>query len=102
MIFNMNFDGFGDIEEYLLEVKVGNQIQRQIMQGMAEMVQMQFLQLMQEAAQSNQPVKVSISRDEEVWVPSKKILKKVPSRIDFLNKAYMSAYPKECKEEQYE
>lgn len=102
MIFNMNFDGFGDIEEYLLEVKVGNQIQRQIMQGMAEMVQMQFLQLMQEAAQSNQPVKVSISRDEEVWVPSKKILKKVPSRIDFLNKAYMIAYPEECKEEQYE
>lgn len=97
MIFNMNFDGFGDIEEYLLEVKVGNQIQRQIMQGMAEMVQMQFLQLMQEAAQSNQPVKVSISRDEEVWVPSKKILKNVPSRIDFLNKAYMSAYPEECK-----
>ena len=99
MIFNMNFDGFGDIEEYLLEVKIGNQIQRQIMQGMAEMVQMQFLQLMQEAAQSNQPVKVSISRDEEVWVPSKKILKKVPYRIDFLNKSYMNAYPEECKEE---
>lgn len=94
----INF-GFEDIETYIIEIKIGNQIQRQSLQGNSEMVQLQFIQLLEQASHSDQPVRVRFSKEEEIWVQSQQKLKNNINYIQFANKKYMGAFPDEFKEE---
>lgn len=98
MFINFGFEDFGEQEIYTIEVKMGNQMQRQRLQGAGEMVALQFIQLLEQAGKSNQPVRLKISKDEEVWNQFRKELKNVEAYIQFANKKYMEAFPEEFKE----
>lgn len=65
MIFNFGFDN--EMEECIIEIKIGNQIQRQRIQGMVEMIQMQFVQMLQEVGHSDQPIRVKLIKEDIIW-----------------------------------
>ncbi len=98
MFINFGFEDFGEQEIYTIEVKMGNQIQRQRLQGAGEMVALQFIQLLEQAGKSNQPVRLKISKEEEIWNQFKQELKNIENYIQFANKKYMEAFPEEFKE----
>lgn len=98
MVFNFGFDNI-PIEEYLLEIKIGNNIQSQILKGIPEMVQLQFMNLLQEAKNSENPIKIKICKEETVWINTKKENKVLNNFIQFANKKYIDAFPDEFKEE---
>lgn len=97
MFINFGFEDF-NIETYIIEIKIGNQIQKQAMQGDSNMVQLQFIQLLKQAGNSNQPIKLSISKMESIWCQIDNKIKEIENKIVFLNKIYMSAYPEEVME----
>lgn len=98
MFINFGFEDFGEQEIYTIEIKMGNQMQRQRLQGDSQMVMLQFMQLLEQTSKSNQPVRLKISKDEEVWNQFRKELKNVEAYIQFANKKYMEAFPEEFKE----
>mgnify|MGYP004557858721 CR=1 FL=1 len=98
MFINFGFEDFGKQEVYTIEVKMGNQMQRQRLQGAGEMVALQFIQLLEQARKSNQPVRLKISKEEEIWNQFKQELKNIENYIQFANKKYMEAFPEEFKE----
>lgn len=98
MFINFGFEDFGEQEIYTIEVKMGNQMQRQRLQGAGEMVALQFIQLLEQVGKSNQPVRLKISKEEEIWNQFKQELKNIENYIQFANKKYMEAFPEEFKE----
>lgn len=96
MIFNFGFDN--EIEECIIEIKIGNQIQRQRIQGLVEMIQMQFAQMLQEVMRSDQPIRIKLIKEENVWNQYKQQFKKLENSIQFANKKYMQIFPDEFKE----
>jgi hypothetical protein len=82
-IFN---DGFGDLDTYTLEITQGNQVQRQQMQMPAEIVKIQFLQIMEQAAHAGSPIKVKISKVAEEYCEQEKRMIRIPKSIEFANK----------------
>ena len=98
MFINFGFEDFGEPEIFTIEVKMGNQVQRQILQGDSQMVMLQFMQLLEQTAKSNQPVRLKISKDEEIWSQFRKQIKTIENFIQFANKKYMEAFPEEFKE----
>lgn len=98
MFINFGFEDFGEQEIYTIEVKMGNQMQRQRLQGAGEMVALQFIQLLEQAGKSNQPVRLKISKEEEIWNQFRQELKNIENYIQFANKKYMEAFPEEFKE----
>lgn len=98
MFINFGFEDFGEPEVYTIEVKMDNQTQRQKLQGASQMVMLQFLQLLEQTAKSNQPVRLKISKEEEIWNQFRNEIKKIENFIQFANKEYMEAFPEEFKE----
>lgn len=98
MFINFGFEDFDEQEIYTIEIKMGNQMQRQRLQGDSQMVMLQFVQLLEQTAKSNQPVRLKISKDEEIWSQFRKQIKTIENFIQFANKKYMEAFPEEFKE----
>ena len=98
MFINFGFEDFGEQEIYTIEIKMGNQMQRQRLQGAGEMVALQFIQLLEQAGKSNQPVRLKISKEEEIWNQFRQELKNIENYIQFANKKYMEAFPEEFEE----
>lgn len=98
MFINFGFEDFGEQEIYTIEVKMGNQMQRQRLQGVGEMVALQFIQLLEQAGKSNQPVRLKISKEKEIWNQFRQELKNIENYIQFANKKYMENFPEEFKE----
>lgn len=98
MFINFGFEDFGEPEIFTIEVKMGNQVQRQRLQGDSQMVMLQFMQLLEQTAKSNQPVRLKISKEEEIWNQFRKQIKTIENFIQFANKKYMEAFPEEFKE----
>ena len=98
MFINFGFEDFGEPETFTIEVKMGNQVQRQRLQGDSQMVMLQFVQLLEQTAKSNQPVRLKISKEEEIWNQFRKQIKTIENYIQFANKKYMEAFPEEFKE----
>ena len=96
MIFNFGFDN--EIEECIIEIKIGNQVQRQRIQGLIEMIQMQFAQMLQEAGHSDQPIRIKLIKEENIWNQYRQQFKKLENSIQFANKKYMQIFPDEFKE----
>ena len=96
MFINFGFED--NLEIYTLEIKMGNNIQRQQIQGTPDMVQLQFMQLIQEVAHTNQPIKIKISKQEEIWNQYSQSRKVLENYIQFANKTYMDNFPNEFKE----
>lgn len=98
MFINFGFEDFGEPEIFTIEVKMGNQVQRQRLQGDSQMVMLQFVQLLEQTGKSNQPVRLKISKDEEIWSQFRNEIKTIENFIQFANKKYMEAFPEEFKE----
>ena len=96
MIFNFGFDN--EIEECIIEIKIGNQVQRQRIQGLVEMIQMQFIQMLQEVGHSDQPIRIKLIKEESIWNQYNQQFKKLENSIQFANKKYMQIFPDEFKE----
>ena len=96
MIFNFGFDN--EIEECIIEIKIGNQVQRQRVQGLVEMIQMQFAQMLQEVGHSDQPIRIKLIKEESIWNQYSQQFKKLENSIQFANKKYMQIFPDEFKE----
>lgn len=100
MFFDFGFNPFQqeEMDTYILEIKIGNQIQRQTMMGSTDMIQLQFLQLMQETGHSNQPYKIKLIRKDRIWDNYNNREKVLDNYLQFANKKYMEAFPDEFKE----
>ena len=96
MIFNFGFDN--EIEECIIEIKIGNQVQRQRIQGLVEMIQMQFAQMLQEVGHSDQPIRIKLIKEESIWNQYRQQFKKLENSIQFANKKYMQIFSDEFKE----
>lgn len=94
----INFGFEDNLENYILEIKLGNNIQKQQLQGTPDMVQLQFMQLIQEVAHTNQPIRIKISKQEEIWNQYSQNRKILENYIQFANKTYMDNFPNEFKE----
>ena len=98
MFINFGFEDFDEQEIYTIEIKMGNQMQRQRLQGDSQMVMLQFVQLLEQTAKSNQPVRLKISKEEKIWSQFRQELKNIENYIQFANKKYMEIFPEEFKE----
>lgn len=95
MFINFGFED--NLEIYILEIKMGNNIQRQQLQGTPDMVQLQFMQLMQEVGNTNQPIRLRIIKQEEIWNQYSQSRKILENYIQFANKSYMNSFASEFK-----
>lgn len=97
MIFDFGFEEV-QLDKYKIEIKNGNNIQSQVITAPLDIVKLQFIQLLNEVARSNNPIKLKISKEEEIWDNYNKNSKKLTNYIQFSNKKYMETYPDEFKE----
>ena len=84
MFINFGFED--NLEIYILEIKMGNNIQRQQLQGTSDMVQLQFMQLVREVGNTNQPIRLRIIKQEEIWNQYSQNRKILENYIQFANK----------------
>lgn len=95
MFINFGFED--NLEIYILEIKMGNNIQRQQLQGTSDMVQLQFMQLVREVGNTNQPIRLRIIKQEEIWNQYPQSRKILENYIQFANKSYMNSFASEFK-----
>ena len=95
MFINFGFED--NLEIYILEIKMGNNIQRQQLQGTSDMVQLQFMQLVREVGNTNQPIRLRIIKQEEIWNQYSQSRKILENYIQFANKSYMNSFAREFK-----
>lgn len=95
MFINFGFED--NLEIYILEIKMGNNIQRHQLQGAPDMVQLQFMQSMQEVGNTNQPIRLRIIKQEEIWNQYSQSRKILENYIQFANKSYMNSFASEFK-----
>ena len=95
MFINFGFED--NLEIYILEIKMGNNIQRQQLQGTSDMVQLQFMQLVREVGNTNQPIRLRIIKQEEIWNQYSQSRKILENYIQFANKSYMNSFASEFK-----
>lgn len=101
MIIDFGFNPFfnEEVNSYILEIKIGTQIQQQMLSGTDDIIQTQFMQLMNEVGQNNQPIKIRIIRKDKEWNQYRNKMIELENYIQFANKKYMSAFADEFKEE---
>lgn len=92
--FNPFFDE-GIMDEYILEVKIGNQIEKQHIMGDENSIKMQFISYMQEISNQNQPIRLRMIRVDKIWDQYNNIEKTLENYLQFANKNYMQAFPDE-------
>lgn len=100
MFINFGFED--NLEIYILEIKMGNNIQRQQLQGTSDMVQLQFMQLVREVGNTNQPIRLRIIKQEEIWNQYSQSRKILENYIQFANKSYMNSFASEFKGLKYD
>lgn len=98
MFVNFGFEDIA-IEECIIEIKIGNKIQKQKIRAIPDIIQMQFEQLLQQAANAKQPIKIKLIKEEIIWNQLERQSKTLENYIQFANKMYMEAFPEEFKEE---
>ena len=83
MFFNL---GLSEPMEVLLEQYIGNAcVSRQQLSAPPEFLQAQFMQLVQQVASQNQPMKIRMFRWEDVWSQVDKEWKKLELDLTFQN-----------------
>lgn len=95
MFINFGFED--NLEIYILEIKMGNNIKRQQLQGTSDMVQLQFMQSVREVGNTNQPIRLRIIKQEEIWNQYSQSRKILENYIQFANKSYMNSFASEFK-----
>lgn len=83
MFFNF---GFSEPVDVLLEQYVGNAcVSRQKVSAPPEILQVQFMQLVEQVASQSQPMKIRMVRYEDVWSQFDNELKKLELDVMFQN-----------------
>lgn len=83
MFFNF---GFSEPVEVLLEQYVGNAcVSRQKLSAPPEILQAQFMQLVQQVASQSQPMKIRMVRWENIWNQFDNEWKKLEYSVEFQN-----------------
>lgn len=83
MFFNF---GFPESVDVLLEQYIGNAcVSRQKLSAPPEILQAQFMQLVQQVASQSQPMKIRMVRHKDVWNQFDKKLKRLELDIMFQN-----------------
>ena len=83
MFFNF---GFSEPVAVLIEQYVGNVcVSRQQLSAPPEILQVQFMQLVQQAASQSQPIKIRMVRWEDVWDKFDGEWKKIECYVEFKN-----------------
>ena len=65
-MFN-HFQMFDDLYDVIFEITEGDNVRKQQMQAPRIIIEQQFLQLMQQAANVQIPVKIKLSRTEQIY-----------------------------------
>lgn len=101
MFINFGFNPFEDdfTEEFVIEIKNGNSIQKQILQTTSEIAQMQFIGLLQQVSRTESPIRIRILKKEQIWDKFDKTFKILENYIQFANKSYMNNFKKEFEGE---
>lgn len=101
MFINFGFNPFEDdfTEEFVIEIKNGNSIQKQILQTTSEIAQMQFIGLLQQVSRTENPIRIRILKKEQIWDKFDKTFKILENYIQFANKSYMNNFKKEFEGE---
>ena len=83
MFFNF---GFSETLTVILEQYIGNAlVHSQQLSVPPEILQAQFMQLVQQVVSQNQPVKIRMVRWEDVWCQVDKEWKKIECYVEFKN-----------------
>lgn len=83
MFFNF---GFSESMDVLLEQYIGNAcVSRQQLSAPPEILQAQFIQLVQQVASQSQPIKIRMVRWENIWDKFEGEWKKLELSVEFKN-----------------
>lgn len=89
-MFNFNFN-IG-IETVTIEVKLGNEvISSQRLQGPLLFIYQQYIDLVNQVAQDDRPIKVTAYGEKQLELPSGEF-KAFPSRVMFANNVYLNTF----------
>lgn len=80
---------FDDLYDVILEITEGNNIRKQQMQAPRIIIEQQFLQLMQQAANVQIPVKIKLKRIEQVYDNFDQKFVDRENSITFMNNTYI-------------
>ena len=87
-MFN-HFQMFDDLYDVIFEITEGDNVRKQQMQAPRIIIEQQFLQLMQQAANVQIPVKIKLSRTEQVFDSFDQQFVDRENSITFMNNTYI-------------
>lgn len=87
-MFN-HFQMFDDLYDVIFEITEGDNVRKQQMQVPRIIIEQQFLQLMQQAANVQIPVKIKLSRTEQIYDNFDQKFIEQENSITFMNNTYI-------------
>ena len=87
LLFN-HFQMFDDLYDVIFEITEGDNVRKQQMQAPRIIIEQQFLQLMQQAANVQIPVKIKLSRTEQIYNNFDQKFIDQENSITFMNNTY--------------
>ena len=89
-----------DINNYMIQVKLGNEILKtQTISAPDIIVQQNFIELCQQVKQDSRPLKIKIFYNDEIFDEYDNSTKKIENSIEYTNQAYLNSFPNEFKNE---
>ena len=79
---------FDDLYDVIFEITEGDSVRKQQMQAPQIIIEQQFLQLMQQAANVQIPVKIKLSRTEQIYDNFDQKFIEQENSITFMNNVY--------------
>lgn len=96
-MFN-HFQMFDDLYDVIFEITEGDNIRKQQMQAPRIIIEQQFLQLMQQAANVQILVKIKLSQTEQIYDNFDQKFVDRENNITFMNNAYLATRKEETNE----
>ena len=87
-MFN-HFQMFDDLYDVIFEITEGDNVRKQQMQAPRIIIEQQFLQLMQQTANVQIPVKIKLSRTEQIYDNFDQKFIEQENSITFMNNTYI-------------
>lgn len=87
-LFN-HFQMFDDLYDVIFEITEGDNVRKQQMQAPRIIIEQQFLQLMQQAVNVQIPVKIKLSRTEQIYDNFDQKFIEQENNITFMNNTYI-------------
>lgn len=87
-MFN-HFQMFDDLYDVIFEITEGDNVRKQQMQAPRIIIEQQFLQLMQQAANVQIPVKIKLNRTEQIYDNFDQKFIEQENSITFMNNTYI-------------